>query len=1095
MTAGASSSRLKLDRKPTETSRLRPKPFVSVRAEPISDDDFSEVAKEEADRYGLARKQQAERERIKAENKQRKKQGLPALKVPSRFKDPSLRNRFEESDDEAPLADDSRGTDGRTRSSPQAKRSDKRSNDELEYEGQVILPFNPLYILSGLPDPEKCSNAASRAKLDFLNRHSGLSSRSSSTPEDEVSVQAKPIESKERGNDISTLTAPGKLEGLSQDEQEPPAEMDDPEEAVYDEEEEIFVPWNAPTKVESETEDGEEPGRIDEDGFYSEDELFARPHHKDGEPSQQLNSLPYGSAEIAPYRPSFQVSEAQAAIGALSLDPNSPDIAVPSPINRFLKEYQKLGTQFFYNKYQERTGGVLGDEMGLGKTIQVIAFLSAIMRKTGTSEDYQRRKKEIRRGGTDLPPRHWPTALIVCPSSLVRNWSRELDTWGYFEYQISRTSNWEEVRTSFLRGYLDLILVSYDTCRITAEHLKDLPFSVVIADEAHRIKEPRAAGTLALKKIKCSSCFALTGTLVQNRMEEMWSVLDFVHRGWAGTLKQWRDFAVNPIKKGHRHEGSAREVVEGIMRLGVMYDKVLPHFYLRRDKRLIAHELPPKRDMVVFCPLAARQVMAYQALIDSEDVQFILKRNDDCECGSGQKRLACCHSTNEHGETLPELILKNMNALQKVANHCGLLYHAKDDSQHTMEVNRKIFKICTGEDYDGKRHNVVEASLDPANCGKWVLLAKLLKQWRDEDSENKVLIFSNSVRLLKMIAEFISTSFSGFSFEMLTGEVSEKEKMEMVDNFQDMEKDHYILLISTLAGGVGLNLTAANKVVIFDPDWNPANDLQAMDRAVRIGQKRVVDVYRLIGQGTLEELKYERQIHKQQRAHQLNQGTFERRIHQGYDGARDVEGQGELFGTHNIFKFNPNGFVSGNLERVRLAEDQFVQDVIEAEFDSDDEDAYDSEGEAGRKMREERRRRQQRQAQQMALKRREQQYLKDALGDETPNDQNKGEDILKSLGVTTHDHSGAFRDSPEERKIYEIGLKLLRDNPDLARTMKANDLGKLAKTTMNRTERPTQSKLKRKATDPDEEPWRERLLARSSRPAGKRNLAELSDGD
>nr|XP_019012968.1 uncharacterized protein I206_02465 [Kwoniella pini CBS 10737]OCF51749.1 hypothetical protein I206_02465 [Kwoniella pini CBS 10737] len=1074
-------------------------------AEPLSDDDFVTDARASAKAYAEVQKVQSERERMREDNKMTKRRGEQALALPrlpggkrtsngaSGGQNQAGSSSLDDEDEESYIEHDGKRV-----------RKRKRNDDNLTYEGQVILPFNPLYSLAGLPDPKGKAAEAESARQKSISRLAGGSSASSPS-------RSSPLLSANPGDPSEDMN-----EGYKEERPHELAEDNDeaPEGDYDDETEEVVVPWGQPIADDNAEED------LGEEVLYSEDEgLF-----KQSKTEIKSNTMPFGERlefdDLPPYRPTFPFSLEQAQIGSLSLDHESLEIAVPASINRFLKAYQQVGVKFLYDHYKGGIGGVLGDDMGLGKTIQVISFLSAIMRKTGTSADHIRRKNMIRHSADTVNPRHWPTALIVCPKSLVANWSRELDTWGYFEYATWRSDNWSDIRTSFQQGFVDILLTSYDTARNTIEHLKSLPLSVVIVDEAHRMKEPRAQATLALKSIDCKICFALTGTLVQNRMDEMWSILDFSHRGWAGTLKEWKEFAVNPIKRGHRHEGSTADVITAIMRLGVMTQKILPHFYLRRDKKLIAHELPEKRDMVVFCPLAYMQIMAYQNLIASDDIQFLLRRNDKCECGSGQiRRLKCHHPKTENGETVSEVLLRNLSACKKVANHFGLLYHAKDDSAHTREINRHFFKVCVSDPLGIQSLTNIGPS-DPGNCGKWTLLEQMLLQWRNDPDDNKVLIFSNSVRLLKMISEFISTSstLAGFAFDMLTGEVGNTERMDMVDRFQDRSKDHYVLLISTLAGGVGLNLTAANKVVIFDPDWNPANDLQAMDRAFRIGQKRTVDVYRLIGQGTVEELMYERQIHKQQRSRQLNDGTFESRIHQGFDGAKTAEDQGELFGIQNIFRFDAKGFVSQNvsqgillqaylgmlmiqqIERVRQAEDRFVQDLIEAEYDESDGEDEESEDEAGKYMRNERKARDlhrahlnamsKRQGENDGLSRRNNEgVVKDILGDGSGLKKEVNEDILQRLGVNTRIHEQAFRDSPEERAIYEIGVQILRSNPDMAKKIKANDLGKLGRSVAKR----------KQVTDVNEEPWAKRLQEKSERAKSegsrerKRVLAELSD--
>ncbi|WVQ96545.1 hypothetical protein IAU59_003650 [Kwoniella sp. CBS 9459] len=1072
----------------------RRKPMIST-AEPLSDDDFIAESKASAREYAVLQDIQTRREQIRKENKDRKKRGEPPLPLP---KLPSKKRRTEIP---AMLEQDSSETDSHSGSDSDVfkKRRNRKENDERIYEGQIILPFNALYRLAGLPDPDEKALANEAVKQKMVDRLAGRKvtsspARTPSTARGSSPAVPLPPSSPSSGNGESSRT-PRNNEG-----QESNEEVEAEAEGDYDDEmEDVVVPWGTAEEATEATKESAE-----EEAYSDDDVLFTA---EDGSPVKRRNPAPLSKLDtddLPPYRPNFPFSDEQAQIGPLPLDDIDKDIAIPASINRFLKAYQQVGAKFLYDHYKSGMGGVLGDDMGLGKTIQVISFLSAIMRKTGTSADFQRRKQMIRQSSDSMSPKRWPTALV---------WSRELDTWGYFEYAVWRSDNWSDIRTTFLQGFLDIIITSYDTARNTIEHLKSLPLSVVIVDEAHRMKEPHALSTLALKKIECKVCFALTGTLIQNRMDEMWSVLDFVHRGWAGTLQQWRAFAVNPIKKGHRHEGSVQEVVTAIMRLGIMTQRILPHFYLRRDKRLIAHELPEKRDMVVFCPLAYKQIDAYQALIDSEDVQFVLTRNDPCDCGSDKPRVKCCHKYTSRGEEVHDVLLKNLTACKKVANHFGLLYHAKDDPPTTRKTNRHFFKICTGQDYDMKHRDVVEESLNPDNCGKWTLLEQLLIGWRGEPTDNKVLLFSNSVRLLKMISEFISTSsaLSGFSFDMLTGEVDNAERMAMVDRFQDRKQDHFIFLISTQAGGVGLNLTAANKVVIFDPDWT-------MDRAFRIGQKRTVDVYRLIGQGTVEELVYERQIHKQQRSRQLNDGTFERRIHQGFDGARKAADQGELFGTQNIFRFDPAGFVSNNLERVRMAEDRFVQNLIEAEYnDSEGEDQESDDEGGGRSMRDERKARDLQRAHLRAVKRRDgeaslvsnrrgdEEVVNDILGNVAASGSRKeNNDILQKLGVTSRVHEQAFVDSPEERAIYEIGVRMLQENPEAAKRLKANDLGKLGRS-ITRRQKVTEGDIAY-----DEEPWQKRIkekVARAERAdgavrgsgqghgqgQGRKLLAELSD--
>ncbi|EKC97407.1 hypothetical protein A1Q2_08330 [Trichosporon asahii var. asahii CBS 8904] len=667
----------------------------------------------------------------------------------------------------------------------------------------------------------------------------------------------------------------------------------------------------------------------------------------------------------------FSSAAAQAAIGPFKLDPEDPGIVIPKSINRFLRDYQRVGAAFLYRKYKQGHGGVLGDDMGLGKTIQVISFLSAIMRKTGTSTDYWRRKIAIRHGsGNGIPPQQWPTALIVCPKSLLFNVSgtafgKADDTVG------ARAGHGREVWKQMEQGYLDIVLVSH----ALVGQLRGLPFSTVIVDEAHKMKRPDSRLAFAAKSISARACFALTGTLVQNRIEELWSVLDFVRRGWAGTQQEWKDYAVNPINYGHKFDGSLKDMVNAVV--SGSEDIVLT--FRNADKRLIAHEMPSKRDMPLLCPLGSRQAELYQRVVDSNG------KISSCHAYNAEVQYLINHDARDkHFDSVlgPD---PSFHAFGRISNHCC---------------------TKTGDIYDPEKDKSEEAIYE-ARMGRIdsQVLVNLLEEWHsDREERNKVLIFSTSVRLLKMIRKFIEVN-------------------QMVDKFQDPEQDLFIMLVSTLAGGVGLNLTAvrvlstfkptdakANKVVIFDPSW----------------------------------------IYKQQRARQLNYGTFEARMYTGVEGS-PLE-KGELFGLKNIFRYRPEGFVVQNLERVRLTEEQVRADLLAAEHEEesdDDEERRDKE------------------AKRMMIQARDDSALLSELASDGDPTTDPEERLLEELDMR---HDDAFKDSPEEKKIFEIGLQILAMNPELAKSIKANDAAK---------HRP---RLPKRATqgiklepELEEDPWKKRL--------------------
>ncbi|XAO27602.1 hypothetical protein I312_106458 [Cryptococcus bacillisporus CA1280] len=583
------------------------KPFIFIRAEPISDDDFDIESRALAEEYAEARKMGPKRQRM--DGKDRSEQSVTG------YQRGSLQNKARTEPPDSSDDDDGQMV---------VRRKRKGVGEEMAYEGQVVLEFNSLYRLAGLSEPKKGQEDGAPSLENLISSHKreAWMGNPSQRANETSTTNVAPQKGEEGSSDIEILSDE-EVFGLPAEAptQNPDAGNHSPSSTgeIFDSDEEIFQPVGLKSSSPPSSEKAQSSSPIKTPISSQSSHVF---WNCDNIPSRKLN---------------FPMDNQQASANPFVLDQETKDIRIPASINRFLREYQRAGAKFLYDAYKHGRGAVLGDDMGLGKTVQVISFLSAIMRKTGTYVDHQRRKRIIREGVVDMSPRHWPTALIICPKSLISNWSRELDTWGYFEYAVWKSDNWRDVQQKFVNGYLDLMIVSYDVARLDIQHIKDLPLSTVIVDEAHRLKEPMSQTTLALKSIQCQVCFALTGTLVQNRIDEMWSVLDFVHRGWAGTYRQWKEFAVSPIKKGHQVEGTAAEVARAIMTIGVMTQRILPHFYLRRDKKLIAHELPEKKDLVVFCPLASRQILAYRALIESDDVVNIQARNRPCPCGSGKR--------------------------------------------------------------------------------------------------------------------------------------------------------------------------------------------------------------------------------------------------------------------------------------------------------------------------------------------------------------------------------------------------------------------------------------------------------------------------
>ncbi|KAI1820481.1 P-loop containing nucleoside triphosphate hydrolase protein [Xylaria intraflava] len=565
---------------------------------------------------------------------------------------------------------------------------------------------------------------------------------------------------------------------------------------------------------------------------------------------------------------------------------------IPASLAQYLRDYQIQGVQFLYDLFVHQRGGLLGDDMGLGKTVQVAAFLTVAFGKTGDSRDAKRMRK-YRRAKDDWYPR----VLIVCPGSLIQNWKKELERWGWWVIDLYHGPKRDDVLGTARAGRLEIMVTTYTTYRNSVDEINRVPWDVVIADECHCIKDPAAGITQSMNLINSLCRIGLTGTAIQNNYEELWALLNWTNPGQFGTMRDWQRMVAQPLAIGQSHDATLQQLSKARTTAKKLRDNLLPKFFLRRLKSLIADQLPKKSDKVVFCPLSDLQREAYENVLASPIAQFVLTSFDQCPCNSGNTSGYCCNKTNADGEKWQSLTFPLIMSLQKLANHFNLLMPRNVDTPEKYQRELRILQAAAPEDW--KTHYANRDSMlnlaNPEYCGKWKVLKKLLDFWHKNG--DKVLIFSHSVRLLNILQQLFNKTLYNISY--LDGSLSYEDRQAAVDDF-NCDPNQFIFLISTKAGGVGLNITSANKVVIMDPHWNPSYDLQAQDRAYRIGQVRDVDVYRLISVGTIEEITYARQIYKQQQANIGYNASNERRYFKGVQH----QNKGELFGIQNLLTYN-----------------------------------------------------------------------------------------------------------------------------------------------------------------------------------------------
>uniref|UniRef100_A0A7M4ET24 DNA excision repair protein ERCC-6-like n=1 Tax=Crocodylus porosus TaxID=8502 RepID=A0A7M4ET24_CROPO len=461
--------------------------------------------------------------------------------------------------------------------------------------------------------------------------------------------------------------------------------------------------------------------------------------------------------------------------------------------------HQRQGVAFLYRLYREgRQGGILADDMGLGKTMQIIAFLSGMF----DSELIQ-------------------FVLLVVPTTLISSWLKEFARWTpgmrVKEFHgISKTErmrNLERIRRKtgvLITTYMMLINNWQQLC--TADN--SLVWDYVILDEAHKIKTPSTKTTKCVHLIPAKNRILLTGTPVQNNLREMWSLFDFACQGsLLGTVKTFKMEYENPITRAREKDATPGERALGLKISENLMSLIKPYF-LRRTKEEIQKK---KNDFVVWVYLAPVQEEIYRNFLSLDQLKELLLTTRSP--------------------------LSELTVLKKLCDHPRLL---PDD-----ENEEGIFS-------GGNKINHVSTEALIQESGKLVFLIGLLERLRKEG--HKTLVFSQSRKMLDII-ECILTQ-KRFKIMRLDGTVSHAAEREKRISMFQSNKDYSVFLLTTQVGGVGITLTAANRVVIFDPSWNPATDAQAVDRVYRIGQKENVVIYRLITCSTVEEKIYRRQVFK-----------------------------------------------------------------------------------------------------------------------------------------------------------------------------------------------------------------------------------------
>ncbi|XP_066276404.1 lymphoid-specific helicase-like isoform X2 [Branchiostoma lanceolatum] len=519
-----------------------------------------------------------------------------------------------------------------------------------------------------------------------------------------------------------------------------------------------------------------------------------------------------------------------------------------------LREYQLQGMDWMKVLYENGVNGILADEMGLGKTVQCIALFAELI------------------GEGMIGP-----FMIVAPLSTLSNWYSEFRRFSpkvpvliYHGNLAQRTKLRRKIfRVHGELGVHPIVITSYEITMRDSNFLAVHHWKYIIVDEGHRIKNLNCRLIREIKKIPTANKILLTGTPLQNNLSELWSLLNYLLPEVfddLGSFEEWFDFT------SIGEEGGEEKIVEQEQEKNVlgMLHQVLTPFVLRRLKTDVDLNIPPKKELLVYAPLTSHQQKFYKGTMD-RTIIGMLKDNDEkplelSDKGRPKRRAAKKvdyqlmmendgdDKQSEEGmlewvekvaeaykrevvEAAPKSALLNLNLknimmqLRKICNHPYLIEYPLDPATQDYLVDERL----------------VESS------GKLLLLDKMLPMLRKDG--HKILIFSQMTKMMDVLEDYCL--YRQHKYCRLDGTMAYQDRQDQIDLF-NKDPEYFVFLLSTRAGGLGINLTAADTVIIYDSDWNPQCDLQAQDRCHRIGQTRPVVVYRLITANTIDQRIVER---------------------------------------------------------------------------------------------------------------------------------------------------------------------------------------------------------------------------------------------
>lgn len=488
------------------------------------------------------------------------------------------------------------------------------------------------------------------------------------------------------------------------------------------------------------------------------------------------------------------------------------DVVVDPILGKHLRQHQREGVQFLYEcvmgmRSFNGEGAILADDMGLGKTLQTITLLWTLLKQNPIYE----RPPVVRK------------ALIVCPVTLVSNWRKEFRKWlgneriGVFVFDDKRKR-----LTDFTMGKAySVMIVGYEKLRTVQEGLaRGTGVDIIIADEGHRLKTLQNKSGQAIQSLNTAKRVILSGTPIQNDLREFFAAIDLVNPGVLGTFKAFvREFE-GPIVRSRQPEATRKDIEKGEAR-GEELRELTSQFMLRRTADILAKYLPPKGEYVLFCSPTPTQANFYRHVLASPVFQSALGNSESA--------------------------LQLITILKKLCNSPSLLTGSGKPSDTIAALLSSL-------------PPKLQRFTSPGMSAKIRVLDQLLHNLRSSTTE-KIVLVSNYTSTLDLLAKLLSSL--SLPFLRLDGSTPAQKRQSLVEDFNRLPANTcFAFLLSAKAGGTGLNLIGASRLVLFDVDWNPATDVQAMARIHRDGQKRHCRIYRILLKGSLEEKIWQRQVTK-----------------------------------------------------------------------------------------------------------------------------------------------------------------------------------------------------------------------------------------